>query len=156
MDMVLLKTANGTLAPANDETAERIAKMKLGEAVRGDFKKMHNYRFFKKWFALVRMAFEFWSETQEPQMFRGMPILPEFERFRKDLTISAGFFRPVWNIRNEMRVEAESIAWNEMDLPRFEELYSATINAILRMLPDLCDNEEELRRRVDTVVMDFA
>ena len=119
---------------------------------------MRNGRFFRKWWVLSEFAFGLWSERQkEGELWHGLPVLADFDRFRRDLTILAGFARPVWNARGELRVEAESLAWGSMSEERFEKLYSATINAILsKILPKAGLTEERLRQTVDQLVGEFA
>jgi hypothetical protein len=117
---------------------------------------MRNGRFFRKWWVLVSLAFDLWAETVPDQEYHGVKVLPDFERFRKDITIMAGFCRPVWNARGELRLEAESLKWSEMTEERFDRLYSATINVILqKILPDRGLTDEGLRSWADRV-MEFA
>lgn len=130
MNVLLIKTPTG-FAPADDEASDALKKFKLGSVSRLDIKQMRNYAFFKKWFALVKVGYDYFSEACEPTMYRGQTIRPEFERFRKDVTIMAGFYRPVWNLKGEMRIEAESISWASMDEQRFTQLYDATIRVLL-------------------------
>lgn len=151
--MLAIRTMQGQLAPADDEAAELLRKIRLGTTVRVKVTKMRNGLFFRKWFSLVRLAFDQWSETMPAQEYRGRPVLPNFEKFRKDVTIMAGHWHPVWSARGELRVEADSIAWANMEEETFEKLYSATIDAILRnILPNAGLTEDKLREMVETVV----
>lgn len=120
------------LVAADDEAKDLHRKWKVGSIVRSDFKLMRNGAYFRKWWALAKLGFDYWSEVCEPMEFKGKPVLPNFDRFRKDLTITAGFYTPVWNIKGELRVEAESLAWSSMSEQRFTELYDATIRALLQ------------------------
>ena len=152
----LLRTAHGAFVPATDEDVDAARRFKTGELCRFDLKTMRNGRFFRKWWVLARIAFDAWAETMPAQEYQGRPVLPDFQRFRKDLTIMAGFFRPVWNARGELRVEPESLAWSEMNEERFEKLYSATINAVIhKILPHKQLTDEEMRAWVDRV-LEFA
>lgn len=79
--------------------------------------------------------------------------MPDFDRFRKDVTILAGHFVPVWNVRNELRLEADSIAFGNMDEETFEQLFSKTIDVILtKILPNSGYDEQSLRALADEVV----
>lgn len=107
---------------------------------------MRNGDFHRKYFSLIKVAFDLWSETMPAQQYHGRDVLPDFDRFRRDVIIMAGFFRPVWNARGELRVESESIAFSNMTEDRFEKLYSATITVILqKILPNRGLTEESLR-----------
>ena len=149
----LIRRLDGSLYPADDESAEALRRVKAGNVIDAEWHSPVNARFRRKWWALARFAFDVWAETMPAQEFHGHPVLPDFQRFRKDLTIAAGFFRPVWNIKGELRVEAESLKWSSMDEERFEALYSATIDAILRkIIPHAGYDEERLRAAVDTAL----
>lgn len=149
----LIRTVSGAFVPATDEDAALAMRFKVGETVKMELRQMRNGGFHRKYFALVKIAYDLWAETTAAQEFHGQPVRPEFDRFRRDLVIMAGFFRPVWNARRELRVEAESIAWGSMTQERFEKLYSATIDVILtKILPDRGLTEEQLRGWAERVI----
>lgn len=149
----MIRTQSGGFVPMDDTEAEKIKRIKAGAVVRCDITQMRNGKFFRKWWVLAQFAFGIWSETMPQQEYKGRPVLPEFDRFRKDLTILAGYFRPVWAANGEMRVEAESLSWSSMDEDRFESLYSATINAILgKVLASSGLTDEIIRAHVDQVM----
>ena len=133
MNVLLIKIPNG-FAPADDEARDDLKRFPVGSVSRLEVKLMRNGAFFKKWWALAQLGFEYFADSCQQLEYRGQPVRPDFERFRKDLIITAGFFRPVWNLKGEMRIEHESIAWGSMDEKRFEQLYSATIAALLKMV----------------------
>ena len=108
MEIGLIRIPQG-FAAADDEAVEGLKHFPLGSIARLDVKLMRNYQFFKKWWALVKMGFDYWAESNSPMDYKGIPVQSEFHRFRKDVTIMAGFFQPVWNLNGEMRVEAESL-----------------------------------------------
>lgn len=111
-----------------------------------ELRAMRNGGYHRKYFALLKVAFDMWAETMPAQEFHGKAVLPDFDRFRRDVVIMAGFFTPVWNARGELRVEAESLSWSSMTEERFEKLYSATINVILaKILPGRGLTEQGLR-----------
>lgn len=131
-DIVLMKVSN-ILVP-HDEAAEAfIQKMKAGELTHADFKRVRNYRFHKKYFALLDFAFDQWEPSGGLQ-YKGMPVAKNKERFRKDLTILAGFYESTVNLRGEVRLEAKSIGFAQMDEVEFEKLYSATVDVILQRI----------------------
>ncbi|MYM34878.1 DUF1367 family protein [Duganella sp. FT94W] len=132
-DVLLTKTHAGTLAPADEESAEHIAKLKLGETVSVQMRKKRNMRFHRKYFALLDFAFEQWEPSGE-LTYQGMPVAKNKERFRKDLIILAGFYESTVNIRSEVRLEAKSISFAQMDEVEFEQLYNATVDVVLRRI----------------------
>lgn len=157
MSEYLLMRAPHGFVPANDEEGARLSKFKLGAVMRANVAEMRNGKYFRKWWVLSKFAFDIWADRQPEQEWRGVKVLPDFERFRRDLIIMAGFFRPVWAVNGELRLEAESLAWAKMDEDRFAALYSATINAILqKIIPDAGYTEDRLRATVDTLLGEFA
>lgn len=152
MEMLLLRTPQGFI-PATDAESDKIRKVKLGATIRAEVSQPRNYQFLKKWMVLATLAFDMWSETVEPREYKGVPVEPNFERFRKDLVILCGYFTPVYNVRGECRLEADSISFAKMDEETFEQLYSQTITAILKhILPNAGLSEESLRMMTDEVV----
>ena len=124
------------LRPADAAAIEWLGKLKQGQPVVIDVRLPRNVRFLRKWFALVNLGYDFWSEGNEgrPVLHKGMVVLPDRERFRKDITIMAGFFHHVVTLAGEVRVEADSLSFASMTPERFEELYSATINVLLTLV----------------------
>lgn len=156
MDVLLKKTPQGALIPANDIEAEKLRKVKTGATVRSKITQMRNERFFNKWWALVKVGYDLWAEIAPQAEYRGQPVLPNFDRFRKDITILAGYHHAVFNVRGEMRLEADSIAWGQMNDETFEKLYQATITVILnKVLSGHGLDEKRLNEWVERV-MDFA
>lgn len=151
MEMMLLRTPQG-FVPANDGEAEKCRKVKLGATIRAEVAQVRNAAFHRKWFALVNLAFDVWSDSTEPQEYKGVPVQPNFDRFRKDLTILCGHYKPVFNVRNECRLEADSISFGNMDEETFEKLFSKTITVILeKILLNSRYSEASLRATVDEV-----
>ena len=131
MELSLLKTQSGALVPMDEDVAVRLSKFKTGAVIRADYKEMRNGQFFRKFWALMNLAYDLWADGMEHQEYQGRKVLPEFERFRKDVLILAGFFRPVFDVSGEMRLEADSLQWASMDEEKFEKVYSACIDVIL-------------------------
>lgn len=157
-EFLFQKSATGLL-PACDEASEWLRKKKLGAVIMVEPREMRNGAFFRKWFALLEMAYSYWSETVKPMEYRGQSVQPSFTRFRKDMTILAGYYDPVTNIKGEVRIEAASIAWASMDDDTFTKLYDATIQVLLSKVFNgrVCKewSESELRS-VAEQVLSFA
>lgn len=152
-EMIMIRQPGGTLAPATDEDAELLRKIKAGAAVRVEVKQVRNYKFLQKWFTLAKYAFDIWSETIEPMEYKGQAVAPEFDRFRKDLIILCGHFNAVYNVRGEVRLEAKSISFAGMTEETFEALYSKTIDVILaKILGGRGMTEDKLRNHVENVL----
>lgn len=155
-EILMIKSANGVLVPLDDDQAQKLKRFKVGSVVRGDFVEMRNGKFFRKWWTLAQFAYDLWSDSMEPIEYRGQRVQPVFDKFRKDLTILAGYWHPVFNIDGTFKVEADSLAWSSMSEATFAELYSKTIDAILaKVLPRHGLNREALAHHVDRV-LEFA
>lgn len=130
MELLLLKT-NAGLIPCDDEGKEFIAKKKLGATLHADVTEVRNGALFRKWWSMVKYAYDHWNEVVGAVEYNGVAVKPAFERFRKDVTILAGYFEPVVNINGELRLEASSLKWAKMTEETFELLYSATLKVLI-------------------------
>lgn len=158
MDLLFTKSTNGLL-PACEEAADWLKKKKLGSTILVEPREMRNGVFFRKWWALVKLGYDYWAENAQTIEFKGRPVLPDFDRFRKDVTISAGFYHPVVNLKGEVRIEPESLKWASMTEERFEQLYAATIQVLLQRVFNgkVCQHwTEDQLRSVAEQIMSFA
>lgn len=152
MEVTLIKTIAG-FVPADPPTVEWANKVKLGQAVHADFKKVRNYAFLRKYFALLNVAFDNW----EPGEINSKYGVPEknFERFREDTTILAGYYHVVIRLDGSTRIVADSISFANMEEETFTKLYSATIDVLLKHVYKSKLSEAELQNIVDQY-MSFA
>ena len=127
-DVVLMKTASGALVAAEQESSELLARLKLGQGVRAKVARVRNLAFHKKAFSLFKLAFDAWEAPE--QTYKGQPVQKDFDRFRRDLLILAGFFRAVHNVKGEVRLEAESLAFGSMTEDRFAQVYAAVLDVV--------------------------
>jgi len=152
-EVILIKTPNGSLVPADEESQERVKKIKTGAAVRCKIAQMRNPQFHKKFFALIKYLFDIWSESMPNQTYRGVEVRPSFEKFRENLIIMTGRFDAYYNIFGDVRLEAHSISFANMEQGEFEKLYSDVIDIGLSRImnrPDL--TPEKVRRLVDQLL----
>ena len=127
-ELVVIKTLGGALAPADPQTAEFVSKLKLGQGLRADFKRMRDVMKHRRGFALLHFAFEHWDAPQLE--YEGLPVVKTFDRFRKDLTILAGHWTSTVNLRGEVRLEAKSLSFGNMDDTEFEQVYRDLLTAV--------------------------
>ena len=153
MSEILLRKVRGVLIGADDEAEQFIQKVALGTTLRCSVTKMRNPKFHRKWFVLAKFAFDIWVDTVKPLQYKGQPVKATFDRFRKDLTILAGYYESTYNVRGEVRLEAKSLSWAKMSEEEFAKLYSDTIDTILTKVlnrPDL--TPEKVRAAVDELM----
>ncbi|MBV4366263.1 DUF1367 family protein [Erwinia phyllosphaerae] len=57
----LEKIAPTLLAPATIEASEFLQRVKLGELVQAEFRRVRNYQYHKRFFKLLQLGFEYWT-----------------------------------------------------------------------------------------------
>lgn len=126
----MIKSAGGVFIPACDIEVERLNRFKTGEQYEIELKLTRNPQFHRKVFAFFNFCFEYW--TAENTQWENLDTSAQFDEFRKNLTILAGYYDLVTTIRGETRCRAKSLAFSEMDQEEFELCYKALINAAIK------------------------
>jgi len=152
MKLFLRKLPGGTLVPDNDETAEWLQKVKNGDVLGGEFARPRNYRFLKKYMALLRLAYDAWEPALAEH--KGHPVVKNFHRFRKDVAIASGFYELTVNLRGETRAEAKSISFAHMSEEEFDQLFQKTITLFLTKYQILANYRDaaEVERVVEEIL----
>lgn len=145
MHCILTKTRSGFI-PGDPQTETWFKKIKIGEDVRGNFKRYRNPAFHRKYMALLNIAFDIW-EPGEIDYKYGVPE-KNFDRFRKDVAILAGFYEPVIRLDGSVRIEPKSISFANMDQDEFQELYSKTIDVLIKHVYNLKSTPEQIEETV--------
>jgi hypothetical protein len=101
-----------------------------GEFVRIGYVKPRNIKFHRRFFALLKTGFDAWEPRRKKH--RGMPVQKNFERFRKDALIAAGFYDIVATASGGVKHEAHSISFANMDDNQFATVYSAVADVLLQ------------------------
>ncbi len=132
MDIYCRVTPYG-LVPLYDSDHDLKQRLRVGSTVRCRVSLPRNYRFHKKFFALVRLTYdnlplplvERWNVRSENDMLR---------RFKRDL----GYYSSTVNDRGEREIEYRSISFAAMDEQQFERFYDDCVNLVLyHYLPGL-------------------
>lgn len=129
MEMLLLRTPIGFI-PASEGEADKCKRVKMGATIRADVVQPRNAKFHRKFFAMLDVGFDAWEPPEAE--FRGLPVQKNRDRFRKDCIVAAGFFEPVANLQGEVRAQAHSISFANMDDDEFEKVYSAVADVLLQ------------------------
>lgn len=148
-DLYLVKVADGLLAPVPGDhySAEIVAKLGNGELLHGQFAKSRDPIRHRKFFAMLGVAFE----AFEPR--EGAPA-KEFEQFRSDITILAGFYDRWIGVDGTERVQAKSISWASMDELEFRRVYAAVADVLIQYV--LTNYTREDLDAVVSELMDFT
>lgn len=138
----LVKTPDGLRGWTPDDEAayrrfrEQMAALEVGECVRVGFTRPRNPKFHRKFFAMLNVGFEAWDPMSQRtrSTYKGALIAKNFEAFREDVTILAGFKEAHFDLRsNRMKVKAKSISFASMEQEEFEKVYSAVADVLLEL-----------------------
>lgn len=116
----VVKTLGGQLKVAHDSDYEKLKKIKPNTEYQCEFKIPRNYKFHKKYFALINLVFQ----NQDHYL--------NIDHLRKDLIKASGFYEERTSFDGEVIVEAKSISFAKMNELEFSELYSKTIDSIVK------------------------
>lgn len=130
MRLYLVKASGGYLIPASRQDRDEIdEKLHNGAVYRAEVVKERNSRFHRKVLSLLRYAFDNW--TPEPVEGLAMPPIKDFDNFREQITIAAGYGYPVFNPDGSFVMKAESISFANMEEIKFEDLFSSYVDTLL-------------------------
>lgn len=133
MEIYVVKTINKLLKPAFDEDLEKFNKLPKDGYFEIKYTAKRNIRFHRKFFALIKLAFENQSD------YRLM------EDMRRDLLITSGHYEETVNkITGEVYKIASSLQFQKMDETEFSKVYEDVKEVICRWIGienELVDNE---------------
>lgn len=117
---IWVKCTLSGLVPMYGSDYDNKRKLKFGKEYLVNVTAPRNILFHRKMFALYNLVY------QNQERYNNLDDL------RGDLTIAAGFYRESVNIDGEVTLKPLSISFAGMDEIQFSELYSATIDAIVK------------------------
>lgn len=127
MKINYLKQAGGVLIPASDLDSEKTLKLKTGGLYEIEIKQTRNPKFHAKVFAFFNFCFEHWRGDLE-----FISEHKQFDVFRANLTVLAGYYDSFYKIDGSVRIEAKSIAYSAMNQAEFEQFYIDLTNAAMK------------------------
>lgn len=128
--IILTKIKEKTYYCANELAEEWDRKNKIGNEVKAPWKRRRQLWRHRKYFALLKIAFDNWTPRKIDSKY-GTPE-KNFDRFRKDLAILCGYYSVVVRLDGSTRVEADSISFAKMDEQTFRDLFSQTIDLLIK------------------------
>lgn len=131
---------------------KRVMSMEPGEMIRVEMAFPRNPKFHRKFFALLNLGFDAWEPDRVRKSYRGMPVEKNFEQFREDITILAGFYEQTFDLRGRMKLKAKSISFASMDDMEFEKVYSAVADVLLQRVLHNYSGRAELDEVVERVM----
>ena len=113
---------NRKIVPLYDSDNDKIAKLKGNKDYKFKVTAPRNYKFHKKFFALVNLGYQ---NSDHGDM--------NFEEFRAYITMKAGYYSKVNSFNGEFYLP-KSINFASMDATEFEKLYSSSIDVIIKII----------------------
>lgn len=132
VEIVMVRDDRGHFMPADEEGAAIVATWPLDRGYRFEIARVRNIGFHRKGMKLLRFAFDHWEPAIDPAT--GMPAEKNFDQFRKDLTVLAGYFDRVFSLDGSFKLVAHSLAFDKMDEDRFKEVYRALLAVIWKQI----------------------
>lgn len=129
-----------------------LMKLEPGEMAQAEMMFPRNSKFHRKFFALLNIGFDAWEPPRKRRTYKGMPVQKNFDQFREDVIISAGFYDQTFDLRGRMKVKAKSISFAKMDDVEFERVYSAVADVLLGGVLVGYASRDELDRVVDQIM----
>lgn len=117
-----------------DQHADKLKKIKNGSVIELEYKQQRNYQFHKKVFSFFTYCFNYWSSDKE-----FMDEAGQFDCFRKNMIVLAGYYDEYYKIDGSVRIEAKSISYGKMSQDEFETLYHSLVNSAMRHIFKDCD-----------------
>lgn len=150
----LRKMPGGLWWADDEESVNALRKIPAGKIIRVEWHHPRNYTEHKRFFAMLKVGFDAWEPNGDDE-YKGVPVQKNFDRFRKDVMIAAGFWEPVINIKGETRAEPTSISFSNMSEEEFGKVYNAVANVLLKRIllhykrEDLDEVVEQMTRFVE-------
>lgn len=138
MKLFVQNTERG-LVPLYPSDYDEKKKLLLGEQYLVDIKLLRDPVSLRRFMALIRMVHQ-----NLPDDF---PVkFADFTSLRREITMLAGFYETHVNIHGELYRVPESIAFENMDETRFQELYRRCLDVVMQYFLPL--NEREIEREL--------
>ncbi len=129
MQAIFAKAQGQVLVPVDAGATRFLKSLKMGEGMAIEAKKVRNIKFLRKFFKLLRLAFDSWEP--DPDLRRdGICIRKDFEAFREHVLILAGHCYATYGADGSVRMHAKSIAFDSCDDFEFEEVYEAVRDVV--------------------------
>lgn len=128
----LIKARNNSLRPGDEQAEQYLSKIGFAEPVVCTVRRPRNPEFHRKFFSLLQLVYE----NQERYN--------NFERFRKEIVMRAGFYEEHVHLTGKVSYVAKSLAFDSMDETEFSALYDKCCSVIIEHFwPDISQHQLE-------------
>lgn len=114
--MFLTKQKNGTYIPSYESDYESSRKIAVGTEIRAT--KPRNVKFLRKAFALLNLGHDNQDKFESKEIYR------------KVITIRAGFYTEVPDLKGGIQFIPDSLSFENMNAATFEKWFDATLEVI--------------------------
>lgn len=124
------------LVPVDRAQAEAMGELQgLGGILKVKITQARNLGFHRKGMALFRFLYNLWEPVlASPEDLNGVPVAKDFEHFRGNVTIAAGYYRQVFTLSGGFVLEPLSLNWGSMDNVEFARVYNRVLDVGLEMI----------------------
>lgn len=129
-----LHPSGTALVPANEQEAavlENLRSMRGGK-FRVLVRQQRDSIAHRKAMALMRYLHQQWEPQDRTD--DGVPVQRDFDSFRRNLVILAGYYTQVFNKDGTFTLKAQSLNFDAMDEVKFREVYSRLIDVGIRLV----------------------
>ena len=142
---------DGTFHIDDEDDAGDLRKLlRYGQPVEIEIRIGDDNQLRRRWFKLLKFAFQYW---EEPALPNGIVPRPNFDNFRKKITIMSGFYRERYHADGSVTVDALSTAVGEMSAEDFAKLYRESNQVLIdRVLAAKGFTQETVDRAVDQLL----
>lgn len=137
MELIMqLDPSRTALVPVDAAQAEQFASL---QEVGGEFKvkvtQPRNPRFHRKGMAMFRFLFNLWEPVlARPEELGDVPVAKDFDAFRGNLLIAAGFYKQVFNLEGGFELIPAELKFGSMDNVKFARVYNCVLDVGLEMI----------------------
>lgn len=125
---VFERVAGGYLRPVDPAAEQLLESLKTGQGVTLEGKRENNVAFHRKLFALLKLGFEVWEP--EAREVRGQAVTKNFEAFRKDMVVLAGFYDAHYGVDGSLRLVPHSLSFRACEDLKRAEVYKAILGVV--------------------------
>ena len=145
-----------SLFPVDPFSIDFFDRMGYGEVVQGEFVRKRDYIKHKKFFALLKVGYEFWTPAAVPDPFDPRRwIVPEksMDAYREHVIVKCGYYVAFHFPDGSCQVRAKSISFGSMGQDEFDTLYDNAITVIMSTTQDNLPRADY--ERAAAQIMDF-
>ncbi|HEY0842451.1 DUF1367 family protein [Methylotenera sp.] len=130
----------------------RLSRLEEGELCSIEAKLPRNSRHHRKFFAMLNLGFDAWEPQRKHKSYKGREVQKNFEIFRADVLIAAGFYEQTFGLDGRLRLEPKSISFARMEQPEFEEVYNRCLDVLLADVLSTYAGREEVNNVVEKML----